>query len=246
MIRETKGILSQNDIESLFLVLSRSVAQTLCFISIKPPETAPVPGSLPNIPTNSHVSPVFPPSRPFNLERCSSQYSSSNKRKLSRLALQSQAIEATVSFLSNPLLTTHSDLPSILFPTAWFLTLGNNHQLKVSTESVNVTAVGLSGGALIALIAIVSSCFVLHKRHNRSETEEQIDEFDLTVEHNEEEEFDDEDENVFDLEEDDRALSNSNSLSESDSENWVRGPVRRRDDLGMDFDAQESFAGLGL
>jgi hypothetical protein len=165
--------------------------------------------------------------------------------KLSVLAVRSQAIEATAAFFSHPLLTTHSDLPSILFPTAGFLTLGNDHQLKVSTGSVNVTAFGVSGGALIALITIVCSCFVLHRRHSRSETKEQIDEFDLTVEHNEEEEFDDEDENVFDLE-DDRAQTNSNALSESDSENWVRGPIRRADDLRMDFDAQESFTRLDL
>jgi hypothetical protein len=164
--------------------------------------------------------------------------------KLSLLALQSQGIEPTLAFFSNPLLTTHSDLPSILFPTAGFLTLGDN-QLKVSIDSVRTTSVAVSGVALIALIAILGSHFAIHRRRNRSETEEQIDEFDLAIEHNEEEEFDDEDENVFDLE-NDRNQTNSNALSESESDNWVRGRVRGGGELRMDFDGQESFAALGI
>jgi hypothetical protein len=129
------------------------------------------------------------------------------------------------------------------------LTLGNDNQLKVTSGSVQVTSVALSGGALIALIAIVSLCFVLdRRRHNRPETEEeeeQTEGFDLAIEHNEEEEFDDEDENVFDLGED-RDLTNSNALSESESGsgNWVRGRLRRGNDLRMTFDGYESFSSL--
>jgi hypothetical protein len=117
-----------------------------------------------------------------------------------------------------------------------------NNQLKVSMEPVAISS-GAAGGALIGLITIFCLCFALYKRHNRPETEEQIDEFDLAIEHNEEEEFDDEDENVFDLE-NDVDQTNSNALSESESDNWVRRRPRREDGLRMDFDGQESWTAL--
>jgi flagellar biosynthesis/type III secretory pathway M-ring protein FliF/YscJ len=114
------------------------------------------------------------------------------------------------------------------------VTLADN-LLKVSTDSVEITSVAGSGGALIALIAIVCLYLVLKRRHNRSETEAQIEEFDLAIEQNEEEEFDDEDEDVFDLG-DNRGQTNSNALSESESDDWVRSSVRGGNDLRMDFD----------
>jgi hypothetical protein len=123
-------------------------------------------------------------------------------------------------------------------PTAGFLTLGND-ELKVSTGSVEVSSIAVSGGGLIAVMTIVCFYFVLNRRHNRSETEAQIEEYDLAIEHNEEEEFDDEDENVFDLG-DDRQQINSKALSESETDDWVRGRVRGGNDLRMDFDGDES------
>jgi hypothetical protein len=226
------------------------IAQTSPLVSMKRVETVPVLVSDSNIPSDRNVSPALSPSHPLNLnlQRCSPQWSSSRRIRFSVFAIQSQALEITAAFLSNPLLTTHSDFASILFPTDGFFTLGNDNQLKVSTGSVNVPSVALSGGALIALITIVSLCFVLdRKRHNRPETEEeeQAEGFDLAIEHNEEEEFDDEDENVFDLG-DDRDHINSNALSESDSGSgtWVRGRIRGGNHLRMEFDGDESFSSL--
>jgi hypothetical protein len=85
---------------------------------------------------------------------------------------------------------------------------------------------------------------VLRRRRNRPQTEEQtIEELDLQTEHNEEEELDDEDDHIFDLE-DDRDGTNSNVLSESESEseNWVRSRIRGGTELRMDLDGEESFS----
>jgi hypothetical protein len=205
-------------VESRFLI-----AQTSRFVSMKRLETVPVQVSHSNIPSDLNVSPD-----PFNhnLQGCSPQWSSSNKVKSSVFAGASHALETTTVFLSNALMTTHSDFPSIVFRTAEFRTLGNDKQLKVSTDPVKITSAAVSGGALIVLVTIICLCVVLDRRHNRYELEEP----DLGIEHNEEE-FDDEDENVFDLG-DDGDKTNSNALSESGH------------DFRMDFDGDESFSSL--
>jgi hypothetical protein len=195
MIYETEGVLFQNANESLFLFVS----QGSWLVSVKPVETATVP-----------VSQTFSPSHPFDLhlERCSPQWSSSTKMKLSLFTLRSPASKTSVAFFSNPLLTMHSDVPSILFGTVEFMALISETflQLKVSLESVKIAS-GAAGGALIAFITIFCSSFLLHRRH--------IDECDFPTERSEEEEFDTEDERIFDLE-DERAQTNSNALSESE------------------------------
>jgi hypothetical protein len=231
---------SQILIESGFLI-----AQTSRLVSMKPFETVPVPVSHSNIPTDVNVFPGLPPSRPFdlNLQECSHQWSLSNRIKHSIVRFQSRAFDTTAPFLSNPLLTSLSELPSILYPTVHLLTLGNN-QHKASMGPVNLTSVGVSGGSLIALATIVCLWIVLHKSRNRPQTEEQtIEECDLQTEDNEEEEFEDEDDHIFDLE-DDKNQTNSNVLSksESGSENWVRSRIRGGNELRMDLDGEESFS----
>jgi hypothetical protein len=222
--------------------LSLSIQQTSWLVSLKPGETVPIPVSHINLQSDLNVSLGFHPSVPINhsFKRWSREWSPSDEINLTILRLQSRTLGTTPIFFSNPLLTTHSDIPSILSPTAQFLTLGNN-QLKVSLESVRMTSGAAGGGALIALITIFGLFFVLNRRHNSPQTEGQIiDECDLPTEHSEPEEFDDEDEDVFDLV-DVRDGTNSNALSESETDHWVPGRIRPGDDLGMHFDGEESF-----
>jgi hypothetical protein len=136
-------------------------------------ETVPIPVSHSNIPTDLNVSPDPSSSYPcnLNLQRCSHRLLSSHTIEYSIFAGRSQALEITAAFFSNPLLTTPSNLPSIMLLTAEFLTLGNN-QLEVSMGSVKITSIGVSGGGLITVVAIICLCFVLDRRHNSSETEE--------------------------------------------------------------------------
>jgi hypothetical protein len=239
VIRETDNLLSQNSIETRFLLLSLSIVETSWLVSMKQHETAPIPVSHTDIPSDLRISSAVFLSHELNLERWSPQRSSSNGMERSLFALESRGIEITAMSLSNPLLTTRSDFPSILFPTAGFLTPIDD-QLKISRESDKITSIAASGGALIGLITIICLYFILVRRRNRSQTEEAISEFDLPDEHSEEEEFDAEDENDFELE-DDAYQTNSNALSESETENWVRGRIRGGDHLRMDFDGEESI-----
>jgi hypothetical protein len=74
--------------------------------------------------------------------------------------------------------------------------------LKASVGSVKITSGGVGGGGLIASIGIVGFCCLLYGRRsgrNRSQSQPEVfDEFDLPTEQREEE-FEDEEENVFDL-----------------------------------------------
>jgi membrane protein implicated in regulation of membrane protease activity len=230
VVSQTKNFLSSDILfESRF-----SIPETSPSASMKRLETIPVQVSQSNIQSDLNVSPALSPSHPFNvnLEGCSPRWSSSHERRLSIFAGKSQAIETTDGFFSNPLLATLSDLASILFPTAMFLTLGNN-QLKVSMESARITSVAVSG-ALVALITIVCLCLILHRRYFRPQAQEQMIE-----DHSEEDEFDDEEENFFRLEDTDR--TNWDALSESESGNWVGCRIRGENDMRMDFDGEESL-----
>jgi hypothetical protein len=234
VISQTKTLLRS---ESLF-ASSPSVAQTLAAFFTKVDGTVPLPFSLENLHTDVNRSSAFVSSCPFNLnpDRFSHQRSSSNKMEASVDILRSQSFATTTRFSSDPYLNSHSYRLSNLSPTVAFLDEMNNDE-KAALASVKLTSGAAGGGGLIALIAILSLCFVLYRTHKTAQNGKQISpDFDLPIEHSDEEESENEEEIFVDFE-DCQDRTNSNALSESESENLVRGG----NDLRMAFDGEESF-----
>jgi hypothetical protein len=163
--------------------------------------------------------------------------------KYSMVAFQSHALKRTSAFFSNQHLPSNSFLRSILIRTLFFIPPAER-QLSAAGKSVKPISGAVSG---VAIIALFSLCFVLRRRHKLPPIEQQsVDEFDLPAEDSdEEEEFDDEDENLFDLE-NSRERTNSKDLLDSEKENWMSGAIRGGGELRMDLDGEESFTLLRL
>jgi hypothetical protein len=108
---------------------------------------------------------------------------------------------------------------------------------KASLASAEATSGAAAGGGLAALLALFCSLFVLYRR--RTERDKQgMDEFDLPIEHSDEEKADDEEESIFDLQKDEDP---SNSDDTPDCDRWDPGRIRGQGRLPMDFDGEESF-----
>jgi hypothetical protein len=198
------------------------------FFSAQVDETAPL------IFSHLNISFDFMFSSPFDLnpERLSRQWPSSNEMNSSLVdTLHSDAFEITEGFFSNLYLKSHSYLFSNLFPTVYFLGKGDNDE-KDSLESVRITSGAAAGGAGFVALAVMF-CFglVLYRRHtiaqNNNEINQIIDEFDLSTEHWDEEELEDEEEHVFDIE-DDNDRTNSDDLLGCD--HWECGLIRGEDE----------------
>jgi hypothetical protein len=238
---ETKTFpVSPNVVQTSFLSWSLWLSQTVSFLSIKGIRTAPWISSDKYLSTDLSISVALILTRPFdgNSGRVSHQWTVSNNINLSivdRFGFQS--FRSSNGFHSNFFLISLSYFPSILLPTMNFLS-DIDRDLKASLGSVKITSGSVGGGGFIALIAIVAFCCLLYRRRsgqNRPQSQPEVfHEFDLPIEHNEEEES--EDENAFDLE------NGKDSYDPFDSESLERDRNPGGRDLRMHFDGEESFA----
>jgi hypothetical protein len=237
IIPHTRDMLSpRNLMRTLLFSLSFQVDATMSLFSAEVDKTTPFLSSLSNVLTGLGFFSAFPFSGLFKIfnEKHPSQWLVSNRMECSMVAFRSHALKRTTAFFSNQYLPSNSLFPTILIRTLHFIPPAEQ-QLNAAAKSLKPISGAVAGVAIIALFSI---CFLLHRRHKHHQRQEQsIDELDLSTEHShkEEEEFDDEDEDFFDLE-NSRERIKSRDLVDAENENWVSGRIREQGELRTDFD----------
>jgi hypothetical protein len=106
--------------------------------------------------------------------------------------------------------------------------------------SLKITSGAVSGGVLIVLIVLICLCLLFNRKRNQNQFENRVtDEFDFQTENCDEQQFCDEEESVFDLQNDEEGIDPEEFFR---CDRWVSGHIHRADDLGIPFDGEESFS----
>jgi hypothetical protein len=227
VLSKTKTLLSSlNLIPSHFPSLSLLNAETLSFVSVQVEQTLLLHFSHPQLSVDFNISSVLRLSRGnFSLQWSFSQNIKSPIANLPR----SQSHQITIVFLSNWFLPSLFYRPSSLHPTADFLTL-THFEANASLASAGVIFGATGGAALLAILGVVISYFIFHRRANLVEKEPHaMPEFELSTDDDRCEE----DEDFFNLEEEEE-VKEANADDEIGIDIWDPDRIHGEEDLVID------------